>query len=272
MAKKKQDSIPGPPVPSGGYSLPLIMIGQMENFVKEVGAKTVTTTVPPLPPLKKFEDEIKPKPVIVIKKKKKVTKKKVAKKKEKPKEEPERPSPFKPGDEVWVECGSEWKKFKVVKCGKPQKGSKDWTYDLKNERDEVRSSNECEMIPAQVFTLIATDAVKMKEPGWTAALNDQFDGKAKIFAVYRKGQKRPWCYYVIPDPEKVWKEYKWKGKNYYGATEDMTATLQVHSSSHQMLRLIPIASAPSEILSYLGLKVYNRQYKRDDNGEDTEAG
>jgi len=245
---------------------PLVTI-VLKDFVNEVGAKKVTVSTPPP---KKFEDEIKPKPVPikVIKKKKKVTKKK----KEKPKEEPERASPFKIGDVVWAESGGDWRKYTVAGCRKPEKNCKDWTYTLKSDTESTIFLNECDMIPAQVFTLIATDAIKMKEPAMTSTLNYQFDGKAKIFAVYRKGQKRPWCYYVIPDTEKVWKVFKWKGKGYYGAVEDREATLQAHASAHQMLRLIPIASAPSEILTYLGLKVYNRQYKRDDNGEDTEAG
>lgn len=121
MPKKKQDPtvIPGPPVPSGGYSLPLIMIGQMKDFVNEVGAKKVTVSTPPP---KKFEDEIKPKPVPikVIKKKKKVTKKK----KEKPKEEPERLSPFKLNDVVWAESGGDWRKYTVAGCRKPEKVAK----------------------------------------------------------------------------------------------------------------------------------------------------
>ncbi len=280
MPKKKSIFVPpiselseiGVAVP---VSHPLLMIGQVGSFIQEVGAKKVTTSV--LPP-KKFEDEIKPKPLIIKKislkktaKGKKATKK-IKKKVKKP--EPEvRESPFKVGDPVWAcNYGDEWRKGKVVKHTKPGKDEKDWKYEIEVEKGSNFTATEANIIPAQVLTLIATDALKLKEVSWANELNKQFDGKAKIFAVYRAGQRRPWCYYVIPDPGRVWTEVKFKVKSYYGGNEDQTAIVQTHKSSHQMLRLIPISSAPSEILSYLGLKVYNRQYNRDEDGSSQETG
>lgn len=219
-----------------------------------------------------------PKPLLMIKAgglmKVATKKKKTVKKKVKPKKpvEPVRESPFQVGDSVWASTMvGDWQKATIGTLSKPGPHSKQWSYTLTRDRGgQMISAIETDLIPASVFALIATDAVRIKTAPWNQELNDQFGGKAMILAVYRQGQKRPWCYYIIPDPEMLWKVYAFKTKQ-YGYMEERKEKLCVRPANKVGVRLLPVSAVPQEILTYLGLHVYNRQWLKSetDGGADT---
>jgi hypothetical protein len=187
------------------------------------------------------------------------TKKKPAKKKDKPIADPPRPSPFSVGEEVWVLRSREYVKATILKCIKPGDGFKEWHYVSDKEAYEVPESS---LYPAKIFTLIANDVSKMKTSSLASELNNTFDAKAIILEVYRTGQKKPWAYYVIPDPELLYKYVTWKYSQ-FGFDSDYSAYLYVRPTKNISLRLTPISSAPQEILTYLGLHIYNRKWIKD---------
>jgi hypothetical protein len=45
----------------------------------------------------------------------------------------------------------------------------------------------------------------------------------------------------------------------------MEAVLYVRPVKEIDMKLLPISSAPQEILTYLGLHIYNRKWKKDEN-------
>ena len=204
-----------------------------------------------------------------LKKKKTKAKKKIKAKKSQPAikkvkkpVEPTRVSPLCVGDEVWLHFGSTYNKTTITECIRPTKsdGNKEWFYKTALSKHTIQ--NEQSLIPAKLFSMMATDAVKMKQAGFNEALNNTFDSEALILEVYRSGQKRPWAYYVIPDKTIIWKEQTWNHK-LYGENYPVSGTLFVKPAKELTMTFLPISSAPQEILTYLGLNIYNKQWSRD---------
>lgn len=234
-------------------SHPLLMIkpkeildGGMFNFVSE---------------MEKLKKKIKAKKAKLKKATKKpvASKKKVKKIKVKLPVEPVRSSPFSIGDEVWLRRSTDtWVKTKIMGCIKPPVGQKTWRYRTAAEE----TWDESDFLPVSIFSLMATDAVRMKTAVFTKSLNDTFDADVLILAVYRTGQKKPWAYYVIPDTCVLYTLVKWTKKNYYGV-EDHSAKLYIGPVKQLNVKFTPVSSAPQEILTYLGLHVYNRQWTKE---------
>lgn len=206
------------------------------------------------------------KPHIKVKKdkfKKLIKKKTPAKKKVKAKAKPKvvRPSPFKVGDEVWYEKGYSWIKGKIIKCIKPSASENAWSYSFDKD-DSFTAHTEDKVLPASMFNLMAADAVRMKWAEFYSVLNQTFDANARILAVYRQGQKKPWAYYVIPDWDSIIKLESWTYKS-YGYDSKHSAFLHIQPAAQIELKFMPISSAPQEILTYLGLHIYNRKWKRE---------
>lgn len=197
------------------------------------------------------------------KKAKKVVTKKKTKTKKEIKIEPVRESPFSKGDSVWlVRSGGSWVKTTISKCVKPDEYNKEWTYIT----SEHGTWGETSFYPVSIFSMMASDANRIKEANFSEALNYTFDGNAVILEVYRTGQKRPWAYYVIPDRSVLHKKIEWKGKsNPYGYSDHRNAIIYTKPVKEISLRLTPISSAPQEILTYLGLHIYNRKWLKNDN-------
>ena len=218
---------------------PLLVVSPLEAFVKGVV---------------KINKKVKKKPV-----------KKTAKKKIKKPDLPGRPSPFKIGDEVWYGAGWEFKKGVIHKHTPPRKsyGELVWSYGFKDQ-DNATFAEE-NLYPAKIFTLIATDATKMKRAPFQDEMNKLFGADSIVLQVFRDKQKRPWAYYVIPDKNLIFEEKKHTHYPYGPAngykTED-TSTLQKVPADKVELRLMPISSAPQEILTYLGVHVYGRKWVR----------
>jgi hypothetical protein len=241
------------------------------GFIKDLPSNLVTAVkqIKPLPI--KFEDAIKKqvKEVVTISLKKEAKKKKgpVIKKKAKKKKKvvgttPLRPSPLKIGDKVWVEIGDKWLLAEITLTRPPTRVKKEivWMYKVSITDDLF---TEDELIPDKIFTLNANDAVYMKEAEFAAALNKTFDEKVVILAVFRKGQKRPWAYYVIPNRDIYLKEQKHVFKPYgNGYEQEYTDIVYIKPAEQMTLKLIPVSGAPQEILTYLGLHVYNRKWVR----------
>jgi hypothetical protein len=205
--------------------------------------------------LDQFKKKSKTKKV-KAKAKKKATKK-VAKK-----EAPEvvRPSPFEKGDEVWFNRGNMgWQKTKITKCNKPERYRKEWRYDIMIGTTLVQL-DEDQLLPAKIFTLMATDVIRLKDATFTTVLNDTFDEEIRILAAYRAGHSRPWAYYVIPDETVLYKTVKWTYKQ-YSYQQNGEAVVYVRPVKDIKLQLTPISSAPQEILTYLGNRIYNRKWK-----------
>jgi hypothetical protein len=230
-------------------SNPLLLIKKMND-----GAENFATA------MSQFKKKPKAKKA---KKAKAVKKKKPAAKKKDKVVEPPRPSPFALHDEVWVNTGyNGWSKTKITKTIKPSGGAKQWTYEV--GLATVGHILERNLLPAKIFTMMATDAIRMKDADFTLSLNTTFEATARILAVYRHSQKRPWAYYVIPDPDVLYKDYKWVAK-VYGYNQNMQDILYVRPVKDIDLKLMPVSSAPQEILTYLGLHIYNRKWRRDEN-------
>ncbi len=206
---------------------------------------------------------------MVIKKKKKTTKpKKAAVKKAKAKKVKPvidiRHSPFKVGDDIWYERTTDtWIKGVITKCVKPDliEGYKHWSYEI-NKDESNHIYEECQIFPASIFKLIAIDVTRLRKAEFTDSLNAAFDAEALILAAYRVGQKRPWCYYVIPDLDSIMKVEHWK-VNKWGGDYGYSKRLYQYPVEH-LKGYFPVSSAPQEILTYLGLHLYNRKWKKDD--------
>lgn len=200
----------------------------------------------------------------MTKKKTKKTKKVPIKKAVKKQAVPVRPSPFEIGDRIWTPVTGEQTCPGVIKkkiAPSKSQGGLVWKYHVLNdgmEASDLRCYEESELFPAAIFTLIATDAVRMKRAIFEDKLNAVFEAQAIILAVYRQGQKKPWAYYVIPDESLLFVNKVTKG--FWGV--DHIVKLQKTLASKVFLRLIPVSSAPQEILTYLGLYVYNRKWVR----------
>jgi hypothetical protein len=196
---------------------------------------------------------------LIVKKKKVKAKKKVSTKKakvKKGKEEIVRVSPFNKGDLVWVNRGMSFSKSTITKCIKPGKSERAWSYIT-----EFGTIEEGYLYPASIFSMMATDANRMKVASMNDSLNNTFDGTAIILEIYRVGQKRPWAYYVIPDPAVIQKTINWNIKSsVYGYAQNKSATIYIKPVSEITLKLIPISSSAHEILTYLGLHIYNRKW------------
>jgi len=205
--------------------------------------------------------QFKKKPKAKKKVKAKVKAKKPAAKKEKV-IDPPRLSPFTKGDEVWVNRGHLGHiKSKITKCIRPTGGDRVWRYETELVGMQVEESL---LLPSQIFTMIATDVVRLREAEFTDVLNNTFEAETRILGVYRLNQKKPWAYYVIPDPEVLYKSTHWVSKQYV-YNQPMEAILYVRPTKDIDLKLIPVSSAPQEILTYLGLHIYNRKWKREPN-------
>lgn len=198
--------------------------------------------------------------VMIIKVKKTKAKKKIKKKvKKKVVPIPVRESPFVIGDQVWVSDGMVYSSATITGCKKPTGGDQVWDYDL----SDGAHYREYSLLPAKLFHLNATDANRIKIAPFQDKLNDSFGGEAMIFQVFRKGQKRPWCYYVLPDGfSRIFHTIKWKEKNYYSSNTEREGVAHCTTAAKLNIRLLPISSAPREILTYLGLHVYSRLWTK----------
>lgn len=252
----------------------------IDGFIKDLPGNLVTSVKKHPVPIK-FEDAIKKmvKQVVVAGKTKKkvkgtVIKKKKAKKKIEP-TSPLRPNPLKLGDKVWTnnDYGDKYSLQEIVKCTPPRRtyGEYLWTYNTKDGSVGTEES----FIPDKFFTLNANDVSHLKKAEFEDALNKTFDEKVLILAVYRKGQKRPWAYYVIPDKSLIWKEitheYWPYGQSVGYNSQTKVSTVFIKPIEQMTLRLIPISGAPQEILTYLGLHVYNRKWVRIHGAHTAEA-
>lgn len=207
----------------------------------------------------------KKKKVKVVKAVKKPAKKVKKAKKVKP-VEPVRPSPFKVGDEVWVNRGNEYVKGKITKCIPPRKTYKQihWRYSTTEKMTD--EYDECQVFPVSIFGMIATDATKMKVSPIGDTLNKIFDADVVILAVYRQGQKRPWCYYVLPDNSTLFHVKKHKSNPYGYSSYIIDTETKIYKVPAEAVkvRLLPISSAPQEILTYLGVHIYSRKWIKHD--------
>lgn len=202
---------------------------------------------------------IKVTPVMIVKAKK--TKKTVKKKiKKKAIPIPVRESPFVIGDQVWVSDGISYSSATITGCKKPTGGDQVWNYDAS---DGIHY-REDHVLPAKLFHLNATDANRIKIASFQDKLNESFGGEAMIFQVFRKGQKRPWCYYVLPDGfSRIFHSIKWKQENsYYSSDTEREEIVHRTTAIKLNMRFLPISAAPREILTYLGLHVYSRLWKK----------
>lgn len=190
----------------------------------------------------------------------------VKKKKVVPKPDPPRPSPFEMNDQVWVQRAvGDWAPAKITKLHKPEPTFKEWSYTVEGDHkllNEGYISVEKDLIPASVFTLMANDVVKMKQAEIGTELNTQFDGNAIILGAYRQGQKKPWCFYVFPDPDLICHNITFKAKSAWYSEVEQQGRVQKVPSNRCRLRLIPISSAPQELLTYLGIYIYGRKWVR----------
>lgn len=253
----------------------IVKLDSADQFVKNMGDNNLVGKVK-IAKAVKFEDAIKkvtiPEQPVGVKSKKKKTVKKVVKKKKKKVEPPVRQSPFEVGDKIWVYTNDKWVLTTVTLKRPPdsKKGEICWVY---NTSDVTNGDiTEERILPDKIFTLNANDAIMMKEAEFAEALNRTFDEKIFILAVYRKGQKRPWAYYIIPDRKLIWKEQKYIHKPYPYYEVDQIATIYAKPAANMTLHLMPISSAPQEILTYLGLHIYNRKWVRIHGADLKEAG
>jgi len=198
---------------------------------------------------------------------KKVVKPKIKAKKKVKVVVPVRPSPFEVGDLVWYTNSSRvLVRGFILKCEAPLKTHNEieWMYSI-GSKDHVDALkiDESDIYLDSMFTLNATDAVKMRISELTSTLNSLFGANACIFEVYRQGQKRPWTYYVLPDKDLLFKSVVYEQKPYGASTYTNTVTsiVYIKPPKHLAIRLRPVSSAPQEILTYLGLHIYNRKWK-----------
>lgn len=189
-----------------------------------------------------------------MKKTKKATKKKAVAKKKSVKKTPTRPSPFKLGDLVWVQYGSTLTLETIMKCSPPNKteGRLEWHYNTTGHK----GVEETDLYPIHIFTFMPTDVHHMNKVDIGRYLNQLFDADAVIFEVFRKGQRRPFCYYVIPS-EKIYIKTI-TGVDKYGY--ELEVQVYACTSENLPLKLMPISSAPQEILTYLGVHIYGRRW------------
>src|SRR5262249_5237490 len=114
-----------------------------------------------------------------------------------------RQSPYKVGDRVWViGRGSQCLSATITAVNKPQWAGNAYTYGLKNDvNGTVHTLMEDGILPYGLFHLMANDVVYLKDAAaMINQLNYEFEHQACMaFQAFRKGQKRPWAYYVIPD-------------------------------------------------------------------------
>lgn len=224
---------------------PLLIMKKMtdeEGFIKAIG-----NLVKKKPAKKKAKAKVKAKPKAKVKAKKKV-------------EPPVRTGPFEVGDKVWYLRAAAWLPGTIKKCISPKilgKEEQAWAYEIEETSGQV---TEDDILPAGIFMLLATDVVRMREAPFASPLNAVFDENVFILGAYRKGQQRPWAYYVFPDLEEIKKEEVWFYTD-YGSKYDNHGVLYVRPAKDISMRLKPISSAPQEILTYLGLHVYNRKWK-----------
>ncbi len=176
---------------------------------------------------------------------------------------PPRPSPLELGARVWFYTNNAFHLGTISACHKPVGVyDKEWKYAITgdNTSRSVPSLEECKIIPIKVFHMIANDAVRIELAPFYGQLNTQFDEQAVvIYQVLRKGQRRPWCYYVLPTSDLIWKKHTWKGQYGY----DQSGVLL----NEHVPQLKPVSAAPQEILTYLGLHIYNRKWKHGSNQE-----
>lgn len=217
------------------------------------------------------------KPVKVTIKPKKTkakAKPKAKKKKVEPTEPPKRKTPFIMNELIWARYGDSYYPGVIKNCLGPKlKYAQGWTYVLETKAKQLQGEHvpEENIIPGRVFKLIATDAVKIKEAPFQDALNTAFNANAQILAVYRQGQKRPWCYYIFPEQGMLTHTIQFKGKDSWGNSITDESVVQKKSSEELKLQLLPVAGAPQEILSYLGIHVYGRRWKHVKDTEDVDA-
>jgi len=196
-------------------------------------------------------------------------KKPKAKKKAANKPGKKRESPFERGEKVWVKNGETMSLCNINTTHSQHRG-KVWCYSVIPELKDGQIQADCryeeDMIyPAHIFKMIATDAYRMKLMEWVEVLNNQFDGKAVVWGVFRIGRnKRPWCYYVFPDGN-AQLTHRITYKNTYGYNDSSV----VHNvpAKYAKVSYMPISGTPKEILSYLGVHVYGRRWMQDGGNE-----
>lgn len=176
---------------------------------------------------------------------------------------PTRPAPFEIGDEVWAESptGKDWGLTTIVKRRRASKISEEWVFSTAKDNEHTES----QLLPIKVFRMIANDAVRLKRAPFEDELNKAFGGEAIILGVIRQGQKRPWAYYVIPEPAKIWSIYKTTTEGAWGLKQDHEAKLYICPAKKLQLQLLPISTVAKEILTYLGLHIYTRRWVGEDN-------
>jgi hypothetical protein len=175
---------------------------------------------------------------------------------------PVRESPFELKDEVIYFDGRRWFPGVITLKDPPNKTNQPyWVYRFNKQFGAL--APEGNILPLKIFHLLATDVDRFDTPEWCEALVNHFNSPALILAAYRKGQKRPWAYYVIPDKNEITKVKDYTTKGSWGNSVKAQVNIQIKPANQLNLSLIPISSAPREILTYLGQRLFNGLWRKD---------